>query len=145
VPDLVRYFTPEKKVQTKVTEFNNVKGETADVLTTHLMNVLHKYKLSDKIIAFCGDNCNTNFGGGARRGTKNVVARLKTNNLKMKIQGAGCAAHILHRQVPTFYQLMSRPQGIKCTRIFRYIRYGWRNCRNSVTSLMLNINRFLEV
>jgi hypothetical protein len=51
-------FTPEKRVQTKVTEFHNLKGKTADMLTTY---ILHKYKLSDKIIAFCGDNFNTNF------------------------------------------------------------------------------------
>jgi hypothetical protein len=57
---LVRYFTPEKTVQTKVFEFYNLKGETADVLTTYIMNVLNKYKLSDKIITFCGDNCNIN-------------------------------------------------------------------------------------
>jgi hypothetical protein len=31
---LVRYFIPRKGVQTKVIEFYNLKGETADVLTT---------------------------------------------------------------------------------------------------------------
>jgi hypothetical protein len=61
VPVLVQYFTPEKRVQTKVTEFRNLKSETTDALMTYIMNVLHKYKLSDKVIAFCGDNCNTNF------------------------------------------------------------------------------------
>jgi hypothetical protein len=57
VPGLVRYFTPEKRVQTKVIEFHNLKGKTAVVLTTYIMNVLNKCKLSDKVIAFCGDNC----------------------------------------------------------------------------------------
>jgi hypothetical protein len=63
VPVLIQYFTPEKRVQTKVTEFNNLKAEMADVLMTYIMNTLHKYKLSDKIFAFCWDNCNINFGG----------------------------------------------------------------------------------
>jgi hypothetical protein len=35
VPVLVRYFIPRKGVQTKVTEFHNLKGETADALTTY--------------------------------------------------------------------------------------------------------------
>jgi hypothetical protein len=52
-----------------VIEFHNLKGETADVITTYIMDVLDKYKLSNKIVAFCGDNCNTNFGGAARKGT----------------------------------------------------------------------------
>jgi hypothetical protein len=41
------------------------------------MNVLHKYMQSDKIIAFCGDNCNINFGGAARRGTNIFFSKLK--------------------------------------------------------------------
>jgi hypothetical protein len=73
----------------------------ADVLMTYLMNVLHKYKLSDKIIAFCGNNCNTNFGGSARRGTDNVFANINTSNLKMNIHGVGCAAHIFHNALQT--------------------------------------------
>jgi hypothetical protein len=52
VPALIRYFTTEKRVQTKVIEYHNLKGETADVLTTHIMNVPHKHKLSDQVIAF---------------------------------------------------------------------------------------------
>jgi hypothetical protein len=67
VPVLARYFTPEKRVQTKVIEFQTLKGEMADVLMTYILNILHKCKLSDKIIAFYGDNCNTYFGGAAWR------------------------------------------------------------------------------
>jgi hypothetical protein len=54
VPVIVWYFTP-RRVQTKVTEFHDLKGKMADMLMTYIMNVLHKYKLSDKVIAFCGD------------------------------------------------------------------------------------------
>jgi hypothetical protein len=82
--------------KTKVIECYNLKDETADVLTTHIMDVLDKHKLSNKIVAFCRDNCNTNFGGASRKGTKNVFAKLTTSDLKMNIRGTGCAAHILH-------------------------------------------------
>jgi hypothetical protein len=95
VPVLVRYFIPRKCIQTKVIEFNNLKGKTADVLTTYVMDILDKYKLSNKIIAFFGDNCNTNFGAATRKGTNNVFAKLTTSDLKMNIRGIGCAAHIL--------------------------------------------------
>jgi hypothetical protein len=100
VPVLVQYFTLEERVQTKVIEFHNLKGETADVLTTYIMNVLHKYKLLDKVIVLSGDNCNTNFGGALWTGTNNVFAKLKTRNLKTDIQGIGCGAHILHNALP---------------------------------------------
>jgi hypothetical protein len=58
VPVLIRYFIPRKGVKTKMIEFHNLKGETADVLTTYIMDVLDKHKLSNEIIAICGDNCN---------------------------------------------------------------------------------------
>jgi hypothetical protein len=70
VPVLLQYFTPEKRVQIKEIEFHNLKDETADVLTTYTLNILYKYKLSHRVISFCGDNCNANFGGAARRGKK---------------------------------------------------------------------------
>jgi hypothetical protein len=35
------------------------------------MNIL----LSDKIMAFCWDNCNTHFGGAARIGSNNVFVK----------------------------------------------------------------------
>lgn len=40
----------------------NLKGETADILLNYMIKSLKKQKLSDKIIIFFGDNCNTNFG-----------------------------------------------------------------------------------
>jgi hypothetical protein len=109
---LVRYFIPSKGVQDKVTELHNLKGETADVVTTYITDVLDKYKLSNKIIAFCGDNCNTNFGGAARKGTNNVFAKLTTSGLKMNIRGIERAARILHNALRTsadIYQLTLRP------------------------------------
>jgi hypothetical protein len=67
VPVVVRYFIQRKGFQTKVIEFHNLKGETADVLTTHIMDILDKEKLSNKIIALFGDNYNTNFEAAARK------------------------------------------------------------------------------
>lgn len=82
----------------------------ADVLTTFIMNVLHKYKLLDNF--FCGDRCNTHFGGAARRGTNNIFAKLENINLDMNIQSTGCAVRICimqFRPVLTFYRMISRP------------------------------------
>jgi hypothetical protein len=101
VPVLFRYFISRKGVETKVIEFHNSKGETVDVLTTYIMDVLDKCKLSNKTLAFCEDNYNTNFGGAARKGTNNVFAKLTTSDLKINIRGIGCVAHILHNALRT--------------------------------------------
>jgi hypothetical protein len=87
---------------------------------TYIMNVLHKYKLSDKVIAFCGDNCHTNFGGVATRGTNNVFAEINTSNLKMKIQGIGCAAHMLHDALQTSTEILPIDIEAIVNKIFQY-------------------------
>ena len=59
------------------------------------MTNLRKNDLCDKVVAFCGDNCNTNFGGVKRKGQNNIFRRLQ-QELKCEIVGVGCAAHICH-------------------------------------------------
>jgi hypothetical protein len=103
-----------------VFEFHNLKGKTADVLTTYVMNVLNKYKLSHKIIAFCGDNCNTNFGGVAKTGTNHVFSMLRTSNLKTSIQGVGRAARILHNALRTSADILSIDVEAIANKIFQY-------------------------
>jgi hypothetical protein len=98
----------------------NLKRETADVLTTHMMNVLNKYKLPDKIIAFCGDNCNTNFGGVAWTGTNNVFAKLKSSNSEMNIQAVRCAAQILHNALQTSADILPIDVEAIVNKIFQY-------------------------
>jgi hypothetical protein len=96
----VRYFAPTRGIQVKVIEFQNLTGETSEILVNHILSVLEKYKISEKVIAFCGDNCNTNFGGLARKGKNNVFYKLN-NSVKMNILGVGCAAHLIHNALQT--------------------------------------------
>jgi hypothetical protein len=84
------------------------------------MDVLDKYKLSNKIIAFCGDNCNKNFREAARKGTNNVFAKLTTSDLKMNIRDLGCAAHILHNALRTSADILPVDVDDIVNKIFQY-------------------------
>lgn len=53
VPIVVRYFKQESGVHVKLLEFKSVPGETADILTSHLMTVIKENKLEDKVVGFC--------------------------------------------------------------------------------------------
>ncbi|GBM16180.1 hypothetical protein AVEN_126446-1 [Araneus ventricosus] len=97
LPIVVRYFNPNSGVQVKLLDFKSVVGETSEILTNHLCSVLLQNDLNNKLVGFCGDNCNTNFGGMKRAGQKN---RLK-NSLGQEINGIGCGAHIVHNCVQT--------------------------------------------
>ena len=42
VPPLVRYFAPTTGIQVKVIEFQNLTGETSEILVNHILSVLEK-------------------------------------------------------------------------------------------------------
>ena len=69
------------------------------------MRILKEYNLVGKVIAFCADNSNTNFGGVRRLGRENVYHKLQ-QSLKRKIVGVGCAAHIIHNSIQTSSDLL---------------------------------------
>ena len=70
VPVLVRYFLPLEGVKIKLLDLGSIPGETSDISCSFLASVIKKYELEQKVIDFCADNCNTNFGGVKRRGEK---------------------------------------------------------------------------
>lgn len=97
-PVLVRFFQPYEGVQVKILDLQNQPGETSDIIVSYLVQVLRDNNLSAKVVAFCGDNANVNFGGAARRGTNNVLVKLQSS-LDKAIIGIGCGAHIIHNAI----------------------------------------------
>lgn len=94
-PVLVRYFVPLEGMKTKVLNFTAEGGETSDIIVQLLRNTLEKFNILVKLVCFCGDNTNTNFGGKNRGGQNNVYSKLKSQ-LNPNLLGIGCAAHIVH-------------------------------------------------
>ncbi|GBM04868.1 hypothetical protein AVEN_252815-1 [Araneus ventricosus] len=100
MPIVVRYFNPNSGVHVKLLDLKSVAGETSEILTNHLCSVRLQNDLNNKVVGFCRDNCNTNFGGVKREVQKSVFHRLK-NSLGREINGIGCGAHIVHNCVQT--------------------------------------------
>lgn len=95
LPILVRGFNEEEGVLVFKLEIKFIPNETSETIGTELLGTGKVWKVDEKVIAFSADNCPTNFGGVARRGTNNVFARLK-GELGRDIVGIGCVAHIIH-------------------------------------------------
>lgn len=93
-PVLVRYFIPTTGVHVKVLDVKSLGGETGEMIEALLSNVADEYGLKKKIVAFCGDNAPTNFGGITRGGDKNVFSRMQ--KWLPHLIGIGCVAHIVH-------------------------------------------------
>lgn len=94
-PILVRYFDIEKGISVKLLEFKNLGGENSELVSDYVLNVLYDNNLAKKVVGFCADNTNMNFGGNARNGTNNIFSKLKSE-LKTDLFGIGCAAHIVN-------------------------------------------------
>lgn len=93
-PIVVRYFHPDEGVKIQVVNLSNTSGETSDIIVDLIKKEMSEYNITKKLVAFCGDNVNTNFGGVNRGGKNNVYAKLKENY--PNLIGIGCAAHIVH-------------------------------------------------
>lgn len=94
-PVIFRYFLPLEGIRTRLADYIDMPDETGEAIFQMLKSSWENWDIKDKIIAFCADNCPTNFGSVGRGGEKNVFFRLQSvfNDL---LVGIGCLAHILH-------------------------------------------------
>ena len=82
-------------MKAKLLEYKSLLGESAEILSNYLVSVLDQNELKEKVVGFCADNCNTNFGGMKRIGQNNVFFKVK-EKIERDLTGIGCAAHIVH-------------------------------------------------
>jgi len=93
LPILIQYYDVcNTGITTRLLEILKITDETSDTITDMILTELEKHVLSLKCVAFCGDNCNTNFGGRNRIGQNNVFTKLK-NKLQKQIIGVGSSYH----------------------------------------------------
>lgn len=83
-PSLVRYFDCTTGIQVKVLDLVSLPGETSETIVNSIIKILRKNNLTNKLIAYCADNTNSNFGGVHRKGNNNVffsfTYRIKSTN-----------------------------------------------------------------
>ncbi|KAL4121704.1 hypothetical protein QTP88_014165 [Uroleucon formosanum] len=119
-PLLVQYFTEHDGIQQKLLKFDSLKNETSETISNYCINTLRQLQIPlDKLIAFCEDNTNTNFGGLQRQGKCNVFYKIK-EDLGKSIEGIGCPAHILHNTISNASGLLSVDIEVIVLKIFNY-------------------------
>jgi hypothetical protein len=74
---IVRYFSIEEGIRVKLLHFDEVSGESAEILTQYLLQYVKKYKLEEKLVCYTADNTNSNFGVVKRKGEENVLEKSK--------------------------------------------------------------------
>ena len=111
-PVLIRHFKPSSGIKTEIAELSAIEGETSERLCEHVLAVVNKYNLQDKIIAILADNTNTNFGGVARAGKNNVHTKLKER------LGRDCLALAV---VCTLFIILQRQHAINCLLMWKQL------------------------
>lgn len=74
---LIRYCLPNKGVQIKILEVKELVAESSDIISKYVQDTLKKNEILDKMVAFCGDSNNCNFGGAARKGQNNIFHKMQ--------------------------------------------------------------------
>ena len=95
LPVMIRGFDTEESVRTFKLSVKIIPNKKSETIRKKLLGTGKDWKLTEKIVGFCADNCVTNFGMINRNGNNNVFHRLKSE-LKREIVGIGCVAHIVH-------------------------------------------------
>ena len=95
-PVVVRYFLPLQGIPIKLLDFESITGEASEIILFQPSGTTK----DKKVVSFCGDNCNTNFGGVKRKGVKNVFSRLK-KGFKLDVVKIGYRTHIVHNRQQT--------------------------------------------
>lgn len=76
-PVCVRYFNQNVGIKVKLLYFDQLPGETSDILVEHHLKCIKKYSIDSKVVCLYADNTNTNFGGVKRKGQGNVFRKLQ--------------------------------------------------------------------
>ena len=101
LPILARFYkNKSNEIATKLIDFIDVRGETAEIISSEVLMVIEKFGVSDKIVAMSADNTNSNFGGLNRARRVNVHTKVKTA-LQREVIGLGCPEHIVHNTCRT--------------------------------------------
>jgi hypothetical protein len=86
------------QIKTKVTDFVEITGETAEILSRSALQAIRKISLENKLIA--NQETNTNFGGLKRKGTNKVFCKIK-EDLNRGVIGLVCSTY--DSQLCTFF------------------------------------------
>lgn len=119
VPVVIRYFNKKVGVAVRLLEFQDLPGETSDILSNYIIKVLEKMGISKKLICFCADNTNLNFGGRVRNGRENIFRKLIAS-LKKNIMGIGCIAHILNNCVNKACEMLPIDIEVLIVKVFKH-------------------------
>lgn len=92
------FFIPYQGIKVKLLDFKSVPGESSEIVADHLMSPLNQHDLVEKVVGFCCDNCNTDFGGVRRRLEHNIF-QTETGNQKKPGRDRICSTH--NTQLPS--------------------------------------------
>lgn len=73
LPIVVRFFLPNEGVRIRVLTFTSIQGETSQMIYDEIKKAYETFGIKEKVVAFCGDNANTNFGGLKRKGQRQSI------------------------------------------------------------------------
>lgn len=120
LPVLLRGFIPEQGIVIYKLNIEQITDERAVTICDVLVKTAADWNITEKVIAFGADNCNTNFGGVERNGDNNVFALLK-KYLGRDLFGLGCQLHIVGNSVEAAVSVLPHDIGAIIEKMFKHL------------------------
>lgn len=119
MPIVIRTFHPVEGVINKLVQVERVSNEKSETLSQAIIKTVQSGNFENKVVGFCADNTNLNFGGMNRRGTENIWRKLQ-NHTKRDIFGLGCLAHVAHNAISAGCEVLPVDFQIVCVKLFKH-------------------------
>lgn len=120
LPVLMRGYIPGKGIVIYKLTIEKIDNERAVTIRDVLVKTAADWNITQKVIAFGSDNCNTNFGGIERNGENNVFALLK-KSLGRDVFGLGCLFHIVGNSVEAAASVLPHDIGAIIEKMFQHL------------------------
>ena len=89
------------------------------MVANYIVELLDKFILKSKVVAFGSDNTNSMMGGFNQRGSNNVLKHLRSL-ISDDIMGIGCAAHIIHNAAQTTVDQLPLDCEVLIVKIYKF-------------------------
>lgn len=130
LPIIVRFFSFNTGVQTKLIDVFRLDDETGETLYKKLELVWNNFHLRDKVMCLSADNCPTNFGGVTRGGNQNLFARMQ-KEFDNRLIGVGCNGHLAHKSIEISCHKFQTFFDIEATVVNIYSHFKRNTVRNT--------------
>ena len=123
IPIMSHFFNQINRVRVKLMKVHWVEFKIFDIIVNITMNTVQKFNTEDKMICFCSNNMNTNFGKAQNHNINNVFTKLENDGAEMYLELVVCM-HNSYLCAQTSCSILPIKIEVVVVKIYKYFLYA---------------------